>query len=508
MTRSSNKRSRTHLTTSSTLAAVVLALLVSNPLAPAHERNPNPGILPIRSEPFGKSYGEWAAAWWQWALSIPADHNPVSDKTGRFFSQGQCGPVWFRGAFGSSGERTSIMPEGKALFMPVYNWLFGAGVFDCDPTVPGVPCDVPTLRALAAANTEAATVLDVTIDGVAVKNVRAYRAASPEPFSVTYPENSVVGVAAGTYYPQVTDGYWLMLAPLPKGEHTIHIHVLALGTANGTIEFTSVTHLTVVDATLYQAKFDAPVFTQNAPLVGQDGWTAPPVLSPDAAIVAPHHSRSKQSGVHVRGADLVHQDFINEATQGLYDAIGSYRRTVNYDTRRSQSICVSANVRIDGPKSGHADHFFSASIGLRAESVLEGEKTSAGIGELAISSDGQAYAYTGNDNVPIFQASVPVRLGHWHRLAVVADFATETSTFYVDGRLLTSLPFDPNETYTRVVLRGAMLAYAGPDTDTKKKANYVSHYDDFAIKVAAGDCDDDDDKEGDEDGDHPHRGRH
>jgi hypothetical protein len=137
------------------------------------------------------------------------------------------------------------MPAGKALFMPVYNWIFGSGVFDCDPTVPGVPCNVDDLSALAAANTEVATVLEVTIDGVPVQNVRDYRASSPDPFSITYPENSVVGVPAGTYYPQVADGYWLMLAPLSKGKHTIEIHVVAPGTLYGTIEFTSVTHLTV-----------------------------------------------------------------------------------------------------------------------------------------------------------------------------------------------------------------------------------------------------------------------
>ncbi len=101
------------------------------------------------------------------------------------------------------------------------------------------------LREAAAENTEAAEVLEVTIDGVPVQNVREYRAASPAPFSLTYPENSVVGVPAGEYYPQVADGYWLMLAPLSKGEHLIEIHVVAPGTIFGTIEFTTVHHLTV-----------------------------------------------------------------------------------------------------------------------------------------------------------------------------------------------------------------------------------------------------------------------
>ena len=206
----------------------------------------SPGVLPVVSKPHGKSYGEWASAYWQWALSIPADRNPIADATGAFAGEGQSGSVWFLpGTFGNSVDRSIRIPTGKTLLVPVSHWIFGAGVFDCDPTVPGVPCDVDELRLLAAANTEAADLLEVTIDGVALKNVRNYRALSPTPFSLTLPENSVVGVPAGTYSPQVADGYWLMLAPLSKGAHTIEIRVKAPGTIFGLIEYTVIHRLTV-----------------------------------------------------------------------------------------------------------------------------------------------------------------------------------------------------------------------------------------------------------------------
>lgn len=98
----------------------------------------------------------------------------------------------------------------------------------------------------AAAETEKAVVLNVVIDGVPLQDVRDYRARSPKPFSVTLPENGIVGgVPAGTHSPHITDGNWLMLALLSKGEHTIVVHVLAPGTDWGTIEFLSVTHLVV-----------------------------------------------------------------------------------------------------------------------------------------------------------------------------------------------------------------------------------------------------------------------
>jgi len=89
----------------------------------------NPGILPPQSHPQGKTYGEWAVAWWQWALSIPEAQSPVADATGEFAGVGQSGPVWFlAGTFGNSAERTVTVPAGKSIFMPVHNWIFGAGV--------------------------------------------------------------------------------------------------------------------------------------------------------------------------------------------------------------------------------------------------------------------------------------------------------------------------------------------------------------------------------------------
>ena len=98
---------------------------------------------------------------------------------------------------------------------------------------------------MAAANTEAAEILEVFVDGVPVSNVRGYRAAPAQPFSVTYPEDSVVGVPAGTYFPQVADGYWLMLAPLTPGQHTIVVHTVAPDTIFGLIEFNVIHRLTV-----------------------------------------------------------------------------------------------------------------------------------------------------------------------------------------------------------------------------------------------------------------------
>lgn len=202
-----------------------------------------PGIIPIQSHPYGQTYGQWAVRWWQWALSIPASSNPVADTSGEFAGVGQSGPVWFlAGTFGNSVERTVTIPAGKGIFLPIHNWIFGAIAGDCDPSNPGVPCDVPTLQAAAAAATESVQSLDVFIDGQPVPNVRDYRAASPGGFDVTLPEDAVLGLPTGTFGPHVADGYWLMLEPLPPGSHTVALHVTnpVFG-----LEYTVVHHLNV-----------------------------------------------------------------------------------------------------------------------------------------------------------------------------------------------------------------------------------------------------------------------
>lgn len=233
----------------STLLAASLAVGGINPaLADGGKgNNGNPGILPPQSHPHGKSYGEWAVNWWQWALSIPADRNPLTDETGEFAGEDQHGPVWFvAGTFGNSVERSFQVPAGKSLFVPVFVWTFGAGAFDCEPSNPGVPCVVCELEDLAVANTQVADVVNVSIDGVPVKHVRSYEAGSPGPFAVAYPDNSVVGLPAGLYFPMVTDGYWLMLKPLPPGTHEIRIHVHYPGLTYEPYEFTVVHHIEVV----------------------------------------------------------------------------------------------------------------------------------------------------------------------------------------------------------------------------------------------------------------------
>ena len=39
-------------------------------------------LFPIESRPYGLTYGEWSARWWQWLLSVPKSRSPAVDASG------------------------------------------------------------------------------------------------------------------------------------------------------------------------------------------------------------------------------------------------------------------------------------------------------------------------------------------------------------------------------------------------------------------------------------------
>jgi hypothetical protein len=211
------------------LASLVLVLIVVAPGASARASigDPNPRILPITSRPFGLSYGQWGAAWWQYVYSIPVPTNPLLDQTGAQCGTGQAGrKVFFLvGVLNVSGTatRNCTVPAGTMLFFPLTN--YEADNF-CPPISP--PLDVAGLQAMAKSSIDAVTALEADIDGVQITNPFGYRAASPGAFTITFPDNNLfqyfgcLTITAGSYAPFVSDGYWVMLAPLPPGAQTIH----------------------------------------------------------------------------------------------------------------------------------------------------------------------------------------------------------------------------------------------------------------------------------------------
>src|ERR1019366_10633013 len=108
---------------------LVLALVGTSPRStkadePRGDEQRGPKVIPPEYVAFGRTYGEWSAAWWQWAFSIPVASHPLFDNGD--CSTGRSGPVWFLGEkfcmpsspAGCSGTvtRSCSVPASKALF--------------------------------------------------------------------------------------------------------------------------------------------------------------------------------------------------------------------------------------------------------------------------------------------------------------------------------------------------------------------------------------------------------
>ena len=181
----------------------------------------NPGVAPAQSSPYGKSYSAWAASWWQWVLETPASVTPILDATGENCAQGQSGRVWFlAGAFGSDPvTRDCTVPRGRALFLPLINLAYFAFLND--------PPATRTEEFIRSQITcvEDATFAVVEIDGVNVVNPGQYLEKSVV-FDVLLPEDNLFG-ATGADIPELTlspsadEGFYLFVAPLAPGTHTI-----------------------------------------------------------------------------------------------------------------------------------------------------------------------------------------------------------------------------------------------------------------------------------------------
>ncbi len=213
--------------------------------------------------------------------------------------------------------------------------------------------------------------------------------------------------------------------------------------------------------TIYSTGFENPPFTNGSVLVGQDGWTGVPFLSPGAAIITNALSAGGSQSLRVRGADMVDAIEVDPLA-----AVGSYRKALNYDAGVGLPIVtIQASVRLDGPVIGTGD-FFSVNIGARS---LDGS-----LGELSISSDGRIYGYDGSTNNIVYSA--PITLNAWHTLAIVADFAANTYTFSFDGTSSSAFPFDP--LYTSDVLqRESLITYASPDAGGNLRSAFTAYYD-------------------------------
>jgi hypothetical protein len=173
------------------------------------------GIYDPGSVVLGQTYGQWSAAWWQWALALPVTGpvpHPFTDSPAFDVTEGQTGPVWFLATPLDTVVRNCNIPEGKLLFIGLANGE-DSGLEDPGSTQ-------ATQRASAQSQADLITNVTFSLDGVAITNIAAFRVQSPQ-FTFTAPTPWIFGNTGGTST-SVSDGYFVMVSPLAPGSHIIH----------------------------------------------------------------------------------------------------------------------------------------------------------------------------------------------------------------------------------------------------------------------------------------------
>jgi hypothetical protein len=204
-----------------TVAALsLLAFFLAIPAVLLAEDDSDSLAYPADSTPFGMTYGDWQAAYWQYVFSITASINPALDTTGQYCDIAQSGgPVFFLNPSfpGMSVTRSCTVSKSKALLVPLALWE--CSNLEPDPFHGDNPQEMRKCAATGGDGIGPNT-LKLIVDGKKVSGVRKVRSQSPYYF-FTLPADNILGLPGPTTGNSVSDAYIIMLKPLSPGKHVI-----------------------------------------------------------------------------------------------------------------------------------------------------------------------------------------------------------------------------------------------------------------------------------------------
>jgi hypothetical protein len=196
-------------------AILVISIILSSAIFIVPLANDNAFAVKDKPHLFNPHLSTYLGAkWWKWVLEIPTPINPLIDanpcdvdQRGHFF--------FLAGVFETSGhiERTCTIPEGKAIFFPVYN------VFS---TFDPLPPNFREALKFVKDNVNQATNLKASVDDTNI-NVNKLRSLTIH-FEFTLPPDNIFGITNPPDlgpYKAIADGYWVAFKPLTVGNHEI-----------------------------------------------------------------------------------------------------------------------------------------------------------------------------------------------------------------------------------------------------------------------------------------------
>jgi hypothetical protein len=193
------------------------------------------------NEKFGdKSYGEWAAEWWNWLMSDNPDSYDINDAV--IFLRANIDYIYIDknkrirrqsgNHYDRTGQRGIKIHEDTGIFFPVIECEFNDG--DLNPETGGKIQTEEEMRILARKDIDSGWKIGATIrvrEGSSqpiVNDLRYYRAVSPLFKLVVSEKNnlrhSMEDELEPGIYNAVTDGYWILLSSLPCSTNPYEIH--------------------------------------------------------------------------------------------------------------------------------------------------------------------------------------------------------------------------------------------------------------------------------------------
>jgi hypothetical protein len=166
-------------------------------------------VIPPHENYRGLSYGAWAAVFWNWLLSDLKQGGSVS------FLRGN---VDLESAIVKTGKERVTINSDTAIFFPIICTI---------TSMLSHPNEINDMmrRNHAVESAREWLFLKTSIDDVMIPNLENFYAETPE-FILNVPKSSTLHRQFDPMFktgsgPAVSAGYWILLKPLPLGEHII-----------------------------------------------------------------------------------------------------------------------------------------------------------------------------------------------------------------------------------------------------------------------------------------------
>jgi hypothetical protein len=172
--------------------------------------------------PLGQSLETWAIKYWQWFATLPSgfENNPCL-----IYSVPNAPMVFLINSWTQEYSGNCTISSDKYVLVPL---LIG----ECDPTLPEAKSGtLEDLQSCAKAADEPFESWDIVLDDTVISRKWGNQVINPNivqdllvrnsaMFTINIPKNNHFDAAPGSY-PAVVDGYYLVLNPLPIGEHKL-----------------------------------------------------------------------------------------------------------------------------------------------------------------------------------------------------------------------------------------------------------------------------------------------